>query len=45
MPSVRTEPYDFVFQAEHVAQGGIFGWVGNSADLLPALAQAERAAA
>jgi nicotinamidase-related amidase len=27
------------------AQGGIFGWVGNSADLLPVLAQAERAAA
>ena len=27
------------------AQGGIFGWVGNSADLLPALAQVERTAA
>lgn len=27
------------------AQGGIFGWVGNSTDLLPALAQVERAAA
>lgn len=27
------------------AQGGIFGWVGNSADLLPALAKAKRAAA
>jgi nicotinamidase-related amidase len=27
------------------AQGGIFGWVGNSADLLPALADAKRVAA
>ena len=27
------------------AQGGIFGWVGNSADLLPALAEAKRVAA
>jgi biuret amidohydrolase len=27
------------------AQGGIFGWVGNSADVLPALAEAKRAAA
>jgi nicotinamidase-related amidase len=27
------------------AQGGIFGWVGNSADLLPTLAQSKRAAA
>ena len=27
------------------AQGGIFGWVGNSADLLPALAKTKRAAA
>jgi biuret amidohydrolase len=27
------------------AQGGIFGWVGNSADLLPALAETKRAAA
>jgi biuret amidohydrolase len=27
------------------AQGGIFGWVGNSADLLPALAGMKRAAA
>ena len=23
MPAVRAEPYDFVFQPEHVAQGGI----------------------
>ena len=22
MPAVRAEPYDFVFQPEHVAQGG-----------------------
>jgi biuret amidohydrolase len=27
------------------AQGGIFGWVGNSADFLPALAEAKRVAA
>ncbi len=27
------------------AQGGIFGWVGNSADVLPALAEVKRAAA
>jgi hypothetical protein len=27
------------------AQGGIFGWVGASADFLPALAEAKRAAA
>ena len=38
MAAVRAEPYDFVFQPEHVAQGGIFGWVGNSAALLRASA-------
>jgi hypothetical protein len=27
------------------AQGGIFGWVGTSADVLPALAEAKRFAA